>query len=60
MRRDGKPPCHPRCPHLSFFSQEEIKVFVENIPRFSPYNGLQWEPNGSRSKRQFHCSFKGL
>jgi len=22
------------------------------------YNGLQWEPNGSRSKRQFQC--KGL
>jgi len=31
-----------------------MKVFVENIPGFfSPYNGLQWEPNGSRSKRHF-------
>jgi len=26
---------------------------MENIPGFSPYNGLQWEPKGSRSKRQF-------
>jgi len=44
-------PCHPRSPWLSFFSQKEIKLFDENIPGFSPYNGLQWEPNGSRSKR---------
>jgi len=28
------PPCHPRCPCLSFFSQKEIKVFDENIPGF--------------------------
>jgi len=36
----------------SFFlqSSKEIKVFDENIPGFLPYNGLQWEPNGSRSK----------
>jgi len=34
----------------SFFSRKEIKVFDENIPGFSPYNGLHWEPNGSRSK----------
>jgi len=55
------PPYHPRCPCLSFFSQKEIKVFDENITGFSPYNGLQWEPNGSRSKRQFQCKlFKGL
>jgi len=47
------PPCHPRCPCLSFFSGKEIKVLDEKIPGFSPYNGLQWEPNGSRSKRQF-------
>jgi len=26
------PPCHPRCPCLSFFSRKEIKVFDENIP----------------------------
>jgi len=25
---------------MSFFSQKEIKVFDENIPGFSPYNGL--------------------
>jgi len=30
----------------SFF----LEVFDENIPGFSPYNGLHWEPNGSRSK----------
>jgi len=42
------PACHLRC--LSFFNRKEIKVFDENIPGFSPYNGLQWEPNGSRSK----------
>jgi len=41
--------------------EKEIKVFDENIPGFSPYNGLQWETNGSRSKRQFQCKlFKGL
>jgi len=28
------PPCHPRCPCLSFFIQKEIKVFDENIPGF--------------------------
>jgi len=44
------PPCHPRCPCLSIFSRKEIKFFDENIPGFSQYNGLQWEPNGSRSK----------
>jgi len=27
-----------------------MKVFDENIPGFSPYNGLQWEPNSSRAK----------
>jgi len=41
---------HPRCPCLSFFSRKGIKVFVENIAGFFSYNGLQWEPNGSRSK----------
>jgi len=44
------PTCHPRCPCLSFFRRKEIKVFDENVTGFSPYNGLQWEPNGSRSK----------
>jgi len=33
---------------------------MKTIQHFSPYNGLQWEPNGSRSKRQFqsllYCS----
>jgi len=38
-------PCHPRCPCLSFFIRKEIKVFDENIPGFSLYNGLYWEPN---------------
>jgi len=52
------PPCHPRGPRLFFFSQKEIKVFDENIPGFSPYNGLQWEPNGSRFKRQFQCKLQ--
>jgi len=28
------PPCHPRCPCLSFFIRKEIKVFDENIPGF--------------------------
>jgi len=40
-------PCHPRCPRHSVFSRKEIKVFDENIPGFSPYNELQWAPNGS-------------
>jgi len=36
-------------------------LVFENIPGFSPYNGLQWEPNGSRSKWEFQCKlFKGL
>jgi len=38
-----------------------MKVFDENIPGYiyiSPYNGLQWEPNGSRSKRQFQCKLQ--
>jgi len=53
------PPCHPRCPHLSFFSRKEIKVFDENIPGFFfPYNALYWEPNGSRSKRHFQCKLQ--
>jgi len=26
-------------------SRKKIKVFDENIPIFSPYNGLHWEPN---------------
>jgi len=43
------PQCHPRCPRHSFFSQKEIEVFDENIPAFSPYNGLQWGPNESFS-----------
>jgi len=40
---------------------------METFQHFSPYNGLQWEPNGSRFKRQFqfqtvtNCKlFKGL
>jgi len=37
-----------------------MNVFDENIPGFSLYNGLKWEPNGSRSKWEFQCSFKGL
>jgi len=32
--------CYPRCPCLSFFSLKERKDFDENIPGFSPYNGL--------------------
>jgi len=28
------PPCHPRHPCHSFFSQKEIKVFDKNIPGF--------------------------
>jgi len=35
---------------FSFSLQSKIQVFDENIPGFSPYNGLHWEPNGSRSK----------
>jgi len=27
-------------------SRKEIKGFDENIPGFSPYNALYWEPNG--------------
>jgi len=52
------PPYHQGHPCHSFFSRKEIKVFDENIPGFSPYKGLQWEPNGSRSKRQFQCKLQ--
>jgi len=33
---------------------------MKTFQDFSPYNGLQWGPNGSRSKWEFQCSFKGL
>jgi len=32
---------------------------MKTFQHFSPYNALT-APNGSRSKRQFQCSFKGL
>jgi len=35
-----------------------IKVFDENMQDFSPYNGLQWEPNVLRFKRQFQCKLQ--
>jgi len=36
-----------------------MNVFDEKNSRiFSPYNGLQWEPNGSRSKRKFQCKLQ--
>jgi len=49
-------------PMSSFLSsvEKKLRFLIKNIPGFSPYNGLQWEPNGSRSKREFQCSFKGL
>jgi len=28
---------------------------MKTFQHFSPYNGRQWEANGSRSKRQFQC-----
>jgi len=34
---------------------------VKTFQDFSPYNALQWELYGSRSKRPFQCKlFKGL
>jgi len=33
---------------------------MKTFQDFSPYNGLQWEPNSSMSKWEFQCSFKGL
>jgi len=46
---------------MSFFLQSKRNYdFWWKHPGFSPYKGLQWEPNGSRSKWQFQCSFKGL
>jgi len=34
---------------------------MKKLQDFCPYNGFQWEPNGSRSKRHFQCKlFKGL
>jgi len=31
---------------------------MKTFQAFSPYNGLQWEPDGSRSKRQFRCKLQ--
>jgi len=39
---------------MSFFLQS--KRNQSSI--FSPNNALQWEPNGSRSKRQFQCKLQ--
>jgi len=39
---------------MSFFLKFDgfLKRFLmKTFQDFSPYNGLQWEPNGSRSKR---------
>jgi len=33
---------------------------MKTFQDFSPYNGLHWGPNSSRSKWEFQCSFKGL
>jgi len=36
---------------------------MKTIQHFSPFNALQWEPNGSRSKWHFRTNcklFKGL
>jgi len=34
---------------------------MKTFQHFSPSKALQWEPNGSLSKRQFQCKlFKGL
>jgi len=49
---------------LSFFLssvEKKLRFLMKAFQEFSPYNGLQWESKGSRSKRQFHCKlFKGL
>jgi len=51
------PPCHPRCPCLSFFSRKEIKVFDENIPGLSQYNGLHLDKT---VQMRVSVQFKGL
>jgi len=33
---------------------------MKTLQNFSPYNGLHWEPNGSRSKRSSHLSILAL
>jgi len=48
---------HPICPCLSFFSRKEIKVFDENIPEFSPDNGLHWVLN-RLVPNEVHCMEK--
>jgi len=45
---------------MSFFLQKKLRFLMKTFQDFSPYNRLKWEPNGSRSKRQFQCSFNGL
>jgi len=32
--------------------EKKLRFLMNTFQDFSPYNGLQWEPNGSRSKRQ--------
>jgi len=31
---------------------------MKTFQDFSPYNGLQWGPNGSRSKLEFQCKLQ--
>jgi len=33
---------------------------MKTFQDFSPFNKLHWEPNGSRSKWEFQCIFRGL
>jgi len=40
--------------------EKKLRFLMKTFQDVSPYNGLHWKPNCSRSKRQFQCSFKGL
>jgi len=51
------PPCHPRCPCLSFFSRKEIKVFDEQVQDFLHIMDFDGDQTVQGPKE---CSFKGL
>jgi len=43
--------------YTSFFLQSKKKMFFdENIPGFSPYNGLDWEPTVQGPNESFSAA----
>jgi len=50
----NSPPCVIQDVHVILSSVEKtLRFLMKKFQDFSPYNGLQWKPNDSRSKRHF-------